>query len=79
MARVAVEILYAPGCDARQAARDRVEEVARREGVPIALHERVIGTPEEAREERFRGSPTVRVEGRDVEPIADAPQDYGLG
>jgi hypothetical protein len=79
MARVAVEILHTPGCGSRQAARDRVEAVARREGVPIALTEREIGTPEEAREQSFPGSPTIRVEGRDVEPGAEGQGDFGLG
>lgn len=79
MEPVAVEILYAPACGHRRAARERVEAAARLEGVPIALEERVVGTPEEARELRVPGSPTVRVAGRDVEPAADTREDFGLG
>jgi hypothetical protein len=79
MTRVAVEILHVLGCGSRQTARYRVEAVARREGVPIALTEREVRTPAEARELGFPGSPTVRVAGRDVEPGAEAREDFGLG
>ena len=79
MEPVAVEVLHAPGCGSRQAARVLVEAVAQREGVPIALTEREVRTPTEARELGFPGSPTVRVAGRDVEPGAEAREDFGLG
>ena len=79
MEPVVVEVLHAPGCGSRQAARDLVEAVARREGVPITLTEREVRTPAEARELGFPGSPTVRVAGRDVEPGAEAREDFGLG
>ena len=79
MTRVMVEVLHTATCASWRAAWDRVESVAREEGVPIALEERVIGTPDEARAQRFLGSPTVRVGGRDVEPGAEAQGDFGLG
>jgi hypothetical protein len=42
----------------------------------IAL--RRIDTQEEAERERFLGSPTVRVDGRDIEPMAVDRRDFGL-
>jgi hypothetical protein len=33
---------------------------------------------EEAQERRFLGSPTLRVDGRDVEPGADERTDFGM-
>lgn len=37
-----------------------------------------ISDEEEARRRRFLGSPTVRVEGVDIEPGADDRSDFGL-
>ena len=79
MTHVPVEILYAPGCGHVSDTRDLVEKAALQEGVPIALTEREVRTPTEARELGFPGSPTVRVAGRDVEPGAEAREDFGLG
>lgn len=42
----------------------------------VELHR--IESDEEARQRRFLGSPSVRVEGQDVEPGAGARQDYGM-
>ena len=39
---------------------------------------RVIADPDAAQRERFLGSPTIRVNGRDVDPSADRRRDYGL-
>lgn len=41
--------------------------------------ETIVGSAEEAETLRFPGSPTVRVNGRDIEPEAETKQDYGLG
>ena len=79
MTQVPVEILFAPGCGHVSDTRDLVEKAALQEGVPIALEESVVATLDEARERRFVGSPTVRVAGRDVEPAAEAREDFGLG
>lgn len=35
-------------------------------------------SPEAAEAERFLGSPTLRVDGRDVEPGAESRTDFGL-
>ena len=78
MTQVPVEILFAPGCAHVSDTRELVEKAARREGVPVALEERVVETLAEARERRFVGSPTVRVAGRDVEPGAEAREVHGL-
>lgn len=42
------------------------------------ITQRRIETPEEADELRFLGSPSVRVDGRDIEPGAESRIDYGM-
>jgi hypothetical protein len=69
--RPRVEILYFGGCPNHQGARALVQEVASelRLEPEIALVE--IADAEAAAASRFPGSPTVRIDGLDVEPGAD--------
>jgi hypothetical protein len=39
---------------------------------------RAVETPEAAELERFLGSPTIRVDGRDIDRTAEARTDFGL-
>jgi hypothetical protein len=76
---VSVEILHTAGCGNWPSARDAVLRVAEEEGVAVALTETVVATSESAVAQRFVGSPSVRVRGRDVQPEVEARTDYGLG
>ena len=76
---MAVEILYASGCPQLEDTRARLKAVAEEAGVVIAVGETLIETVEQAQQRRFPGSPTVRVEGRDVAPEAEALELFGLG
>lgn len=79
MRAVEAEVLSSPSCSSRDAVADTVRRAAEEAGVVVALTERVVGSDEEARALRMPGSPTVRVAGHDVEPGADALEDFGLG
>lgn len=48
------------------------------EGIHAAVDLRRVESVEAAEGERFLGSPTVRVDGRDVDPDAGARHDFGL-
>jgi hypothetical protein len=65
---VTVEFLYWAGCPSHPEARELLEEVLRARGLDVAINVREVRTQEEARELAFPGSPTIRVEGRDVDP-----------
>lgn len=70
MSATTVELLYFKGCPNIEAARALVERVAADEG--IAADVRLLEvTPEASERLRFLGSPSVRVNGHDVEPGAD--------
>ena len=66
-----VELFYFEGCPNYQTARELVEEVAAATGAEFDLRLVEVRSPEEAERLRFLGSPTVRVNGHDVEPHAD--------
>jgi hypothetical protein len=71
-----VEILFFEGCPNHDNARELVERVSRELGVHPDVRLLKIETSEDARRFRFLGSPTIRVNGRDVEPGADDRQDF---
>jgi hypothetical protein len=73
-----VELLYFEGCPNYGPARASVERIALEEDVMIDLRLVEVTSPEVAEATRFLGSPSVRVDGRDVEPGADGRQSFVL-
>jgi hypothetical protein len=73
-----VELLYFDGCPNRDALEPRLRELVRRWSPRAAIQLRRVESDEDAQRLRFLGSPSVRVNGLDVEPGADAREDYGL-
>jgi hypothetical protein len=73
-----VEILYFDGCPNHAPLVARVPALLRAAGVDAELLSRRVESEQEARALRFLGSPTVRVDGCDVEPEAATRSDYGL-
>ena len=74
-----VEILTFEGCPNATTARERVREALKAEHLADARVDEIdIPNAEAARTIRFLGSPTVRVNGEDVEAAARAESDYGL-
>jgi hypothetical protein len=71
MAVPVVDLLYFDGCPNYMAAHEMVEAVAAEIDVPLDLRLIEVEAPEVVEELRFLGSPTIRVEGKDVEPGAD--------
>jgi hypothetical protein len=75
---VTVEVLYFDGCPNHEELLPRLRELMRRAGVSPEIEVRAITDDEAAQRERFLGSPTVRVDGRDIEPDADRRSDFGI-
>lgn len=73
-----VELLYFDGCPSHRKLLPDLEAILEREGLGDSLEMRRVETPEAAERERFLGSPTVRVDGQDIEPGASAREDFGL-
>jgi hypothetical protein len=71
-----VEMVFFDGCPSYERLLPRLRELAGEARSELVL--RRVETQQEAERERFLGSPTVRVDGRDVEPGAAARSDYGL-
>lgn len=73
-----VEILYFAGCPNYRAARELVERVAGDLGLEPEIRMVELRDAEGAERLRFLGSPTIRVNGHDVEPGADPRDQFML-
>jgi hypothetical protein len=71
-----VEILYFEGCPNHELARELVERIALDLEIDVDLRLVNVQTPDDAQRLRFLGSPTVRVNGQDVEPGAAERTNY---
>lgn len=71
-------MLYFDGCPNAALLATRVREILTEAGRHDVLHLRPVETSEAAERERFLGSPTLRIDGRDVDPEAHRRRDYAL-
>jgi hypothetical protein len=73
-----VEVLFFEGCPHAELALSRAREAAASAGSPTEVRLVRIESEDAAIERRFLGSPSVRVNGEDVEPSARDRSDFGL-
>jgi hypothetical protein len=71
-----IELLYFDGCPSHERLLPSLRELAATPGVE--LEQQRIETLEQAERERFLGSPSVRINGVDIEPGAQERTDFGL-
>lgn len=73
-----IELLYFDGCPNHEALAPHLRELLARAGVNADLEMRRVESVEAAEQERFLGSPTVRIAGHDVDPGAEERRDFGM-
>ncbi|MGH7453543.1 MAG: DF family (seleno)protein [bacterium] len=73
-----IEFLYFRDCPNQQAARKLLVEVLRENHIKVTLHNMRIDSWDEAVAKRFLGSPTIRINGMDIEPGAETRTDFGM-
>jgi hypothetical protein len=71
-----VEILVIDGCANAEPARELVERIARELGIEADIRLVTVPDNEAAEQARFLGSPSIRVEGQDIEPGAENRGNY---
>ena len=74
---ISIRVLVFQGCPNDQPTIALIKEVLRERGLAASV-DRVEVTAETAAELRFLGSPTVQVNGTDIEPAARARTAFGL-
>ena len=73
-----MEILYFDGCPTYLAAEKTLREVLEERGIAAEVELVAVNTDGEARELRYAGSPTIRVDGEDLFPLPERAE-YALG
>lgn len=76
--RPLIEVLSVDGCPTRDSVRALVERVALELGLEPEIRLVEVRDADTAARLRFLGSPTVRVDGRDVEPGAGERRDFAV-
>jgi hypothetical protein len=81
---VRVELLYADGDPAAMPARQNLVEVLTEDAFETPIQMIAVGTDEDAELLDMRGSPSIRIDGEDIDaawdgPIGRHPRDYGDG
>jgi len=75
---VKVELLYVAECPSHPAAVRLVRDVLGAQGVAADIHEVLVADEKMAKELRFCGSPTIRINGRDVAGEAKKSKGFAL-
>lgn len=74
-----IEVLYLGGCPNYPPTLALIREVVAECGVHARVIPVEVKDSADAERRRFLGSPTVRVNGVDIEPAARGRSDYGWG
>lgn len=73
-----IEVLYFDGCPSFPKAMEQVKHVLEEECVDVAIEAVPVETHDQAVTHQFLGSPSIRVNGRDVEVQSREREDFGL-
>ncbi len=74
-----IELLVAPGCSSHLPCQEMLHRLREQVAPAARLKVTVVDSPEAARRLRFPGSPTLRIDGRDLEAGAEQAGNFGLG
>lgn len=72
-----IELLYFEGCPSWKMAQESLEEIIRKHNIEATVQLVQVETDQEARDHRFVGSPSIRVDGKDLFPVDH--ENYALG
>jgi len=73
-----IELLYVANCPNHAVARERLREILSAKSVHTHVNEVLVRDAEMAQSLKFPGSPTIRVNGQDVEPQIEGATSFGL-
>jgi hypothetical protein len=73
-----IELLFFEGCPGHGALMARMRELLDEADLDELVREIRVDSDADAQRERFLGSPTLRIDGVDIEPGADERTEYGV-
>ena len=72
-----IKVLYFEGCPTHEATAELVRQTVDRLGLDADIAKIHVETEEQARQMKFLGSPSVHIDGVDIEPDAEANMTFG--
>ncbi len=75
---VSIVVLHNKSCPATAKTVELIRTCVSELKVPAQLREVLVSTREEAEAWRFLGSPTVQIDGRDVDPAVRESRNFGF-
>jgi len=75
---ICIVVLHTEGCPSTPKTVEIIRECTSELGIPADLREMLVRTQKEADAWRFLGSPTVQVNGIEIDPVARANNDFGF-
>ncbi len=73
-----IEVLYVPDCPNHAVALERLREILAGESLEAHLNEVLVSSAAMAHLLKFPGSPTIRINGRDIEPQEEETASFGM-
>lgn len=67
-----IELFYWEGCPSHPEAKELLEQLLAERGMEVEVELREVRTQQEAEVLRFPGSPTIRIDDRDIDPAGAA-------
>ncbi len=72
-----IEFLYFENCPGHESALSLLEQILLENDTTVAIKKIEVTSPELAIQHRFLGSPSIRINGKDIEGIEEE-SEYGL-
>ncbi len=73
-----IELLYFDSCHMYRETKKILEEILREKNMEQKIEMIRVNSDEEAKLLKFLGSPTVRINGKDIDPMAEGMKDFGM-
>jgi hypothetical protein len=73
-----IEVLYVPNCPNHAVALERLREILAGENFQTHISEVLVTDTSMAQMLKFPGSPTIRINGHDIEPLDEKTASFGL-
>lgn len=68
-----IQLFYYPECPSHGRALELIQQALAEEGQSAEIEVICVETQEQAQHYRFIGSPTIRIDGREVQPVPHLP------
>jgi hypothetical protein len=73
-----IEVLHVPNCPNHALVLERLREILPADSFQKHVNEVLVNDPVMAQSLKFPGSPTIRIDGQDVEPQSEQGASFGL-